>query len=120
MGQAVVEAALVLPILLLFLLGTIDLGRAFTVYVSVANAAREGARHCALHPGDTTGTQLRMAGELGSLVLADTASATCPTVPSGAPVTVRLAATFQPITPLISSLTGGPVRIEAPATMVVW
>lgn len=119
-GQAIVEAALLLPILLLFLLGTVDLGRAFTIYVSVANAAREGARYCALHPGDTAGTRARMAGELGGFVVADTASVTCPPGLRGKPVTVRLAATFTPITPLVSSLTGGPVRIEAPATMVVW
>lgn len=43
-GQAMVEFALVLPILLLILLGTIDVGWLFYNQLSVDNAAREAAR----------------------------------------------------------------------------
>ena len=42
-GQAFVELALVLPVLLLLTLGAIDLGRLFFAEISVTNAAREGA-----------------------------------------------------------------------------
>lgn len=119
-GQAIVEAALALPLLLLFLVGTIDLGRAFSVYLSLANAAREGARYCALHPGDVAGTRARVDGELGDRMLATPSSVTCPTVPPGEPVTIRLTATFLPITPLVASFSGGELRIAAPATMVAW
>jgi hypothetical protein len=115
-----VEAALVLPLLLLFLVGIADVGRAFTTSLALANAAREGARHCALHPGDSAGTRARAAAELGDHVVADVAAVTCPTAPRGQPVTVAVAATFTPLTPYVSTLAGGPIRIEAPATMVVW
>jgi len=119
-GQAMVEAALTLPLLLLFLVGIADLGRVFTAYQALANAAREGARYCALHPGDSAGTRLRITGELGGYVAADTAVVVCPVVARGQPVTVTVAGTFAPITPYVSNLMGGPMRMEAPASMVVW
>ena len=43
LGQSMVELSLVLPVLILVLLGTIDLGRAFFDYVRLTNAVREGA-----------------------------------------------------------------------------
>jgi hypothetical protein len=43
-GQALVEFALAIPIVLLLMLGILDLGRAVFAYNSVANAARTGAR----------------------------------------------------------------------------
>ena len=42
-GQALVEMALLLPILLLITMGAIDFGRLYFAYTSIANAAREGA-----------------------------------------------------------------------------
>lgn len=50
-GQALVELAIMLPILLIILLGVIDFGRVFYAYVTITNAAREGARYGSLHPG---------------------------------------------------------------------
>lgn len=52
-GQALVEFALVLPVLLVLLLMAVDFGRLFTTYVSVNNAAREGAFYAAEHAKDT-------------------------------------------------------------------
>jgi hypothetical protein len=43
-GQALVEFALVLPLLLLLFMGLFDFGRAVFAYNSLSNAAREGAR----------------------------------------------------------------------------
>jgi len=42
-GQALVEFALVLPLLLLLVLGAMDLGRVITTKMVMTNAAREGA-----------------------------------------------------------------------------
>jgi len=53
-GQNLVETALVLPLLLLVLAGIVDFGRAFTTYIAIANAAREGAR-VASHFPDNAG-----------------------------------------------------------------
>ena len=43
-GQALVETALVLPVLLLILIALFDVGRAIFAYNTATNAAREGAR----------------------------------------------------------------------------
>lgn len=49
-GAAIVEFALVLPILLLVLWGIVDIGRAFYTLNNLASAVREGARRGAVMP----------------------------------------------------------------------
>ena len=44
-GQAVVEFALVLPILMMVLIGILEFGRAWNTYQVITDAAREGARN---------------------------------------------------------------------------
>ena len=44
-GLAAVEAALVLPVVLLFLVAVVDLGRLAKVDDSLTNAARDGAQY---------------------------------------------------------------------------
>ncbi len=55
-GQSLTELALLLPMLLLLILGTLDLVRIYDVYVSITNAAREGARYAAAAPSADTGS----------------------------------------------------------------
>src|ERR1700737_5224136 len=43
-GQALVETALLLPVLMLLVMGSADLGRVFYYSIAVTNAAREAAR----------------------------------------------------------------------------
>lgn len=43
-GATILEAALVLPLLFTFLFAIIEFGRAFNMYQTMTNAAREGAR----------------------------------------------------------------------------
>ena len=50
-GQALVEFALVVPILLLLLLGIVDFARAWNVYEVLTDAAREGAREAVVDNG---------------------------------------------------------------------
>lgn len=49
-GSNLVEAAIVLPALLLLLAGVADIGRAFRDYIVLTGAAREGARYAAHFP----------------------------------------------------------------------
>ncbi|MDD3364949.1 MAG: TadE/TadG family type IV pilus assembly protein [Syntrophomonas sp.] len=44
-GQALVELAMVLPILLMLLLGIMEFGRIFGAYMVISNLSREGARY---------------------------------------------------------------------------
>lgn len=53
-GQALVEFALVAPILLLLVLGLIDFARAWNVYQVITDAAREGARAAVVEDGSLT------------------------------------------------------------------
>jgi Flp pilus assembly protein TadG len=54
-GQAIIELALTLPLLLLVVLGVFDFGLMFQRYEVVTNAAREGARLGVLTDQYTTG-----------------------------------------------------------------
>lgn len=49
-GQAVAELALTAPFLFVLLLAAVDVGRLFSTYIGIQNAAREGAAFGALHP----------------------------------------------------------------------
>ena len=44
-AQELIEFALVFPVLMLFVFGIADFGRAFHVLIAISNAAREGARY---------------------------------------------------------------------------
>ena len=47
-GQAVVEFALVLPLLLMLLLGIVQFGTVFRDYIALTDATRVGARHASV------------------------------------------------------------------------
>lgn len=48
-GQALVEFALIAPMLFLLIIGIIELGRLVFFYHTINNAAREGARYAIVH-----------------------------------------------------------------------
>lgn len=48
-GQALVEFALLAPLVVLIIVGVFDLGRAFLITLTLQNAAREGARYATRH-----------------------------------------------------------------------
>ncbi len=53
-GQAIVETALLFPLLCLLILGSVDLGQVFYYSLGITNAAREGARHGTVYDPVTT------------------------------------------------------------------
>lgn len=55
-GAEVLEAALVIPLLLMLLLGIFTFGRAYDVYQTITRAAREGARELVLTSCATCGS----------------------------------------------------------------
>src|ERR1035438_6177298 len=54
-GASLVELALVFPIFVLLLLGSVDFGRAYYLSTEVAGAAHAGALYGSRNPTDTTG-----------------------------------------------------------------
>lgn len=125
-AQALVEFALILPVLALLLVAILDLGRMFYSYEALANAAREGARYYALHPGEVAATEERVRAELDGRVSPVTITVACPESGScanlnpGQEVRVTVSWAFTPITPLISAISGGPINVQTSASMVAW
>lgn len=120
-GQAIVELALIAPLLFFILMGILDLGRSFYTYEALANTAREGARYCALNPGVSPSARITSEVSGTGIVVAEyrvngTVSANCPAASSsGSPVTVTVSAVFDPITLFFQQST-----IGASSTMVMW
>jgi Flp pilus assembly protein TadG len=119
-GQAMVEFALVIGLILLILMGIFDLGRIVYTATALSNAAREGARVAAV-TGDTnkinaaiisTGIGLNIqSGQIGAPVYclsADCSSATSNRSATGV-VAVRISISnypFTAITPFIGRILG--------------
>jgi Flp pilus assembly protein TadG len=55
-GAAAVEFAILLPLLLMLVLGTIEFGRAYNTQITLTNAARDGVRVMAIN-NDPTGAR---------------------------------------------------------------
>lgn len=68
-GQSMVELALMLPMIVLLLAGTVDLGRVFFSYVRLTNAVKEGALYGAYQPSPSSPVRdqayAEVAGRLG-------------------------------------------------------
>ena len=76
-GQSLAEFAIVLSLLVLLFVGICEFGRAWNIYQTITNAAREGARLAALPAGFTTPAevQTRVTSYLSNAGL-DTSTAT--------------------------------------------
>lgn len=94
-GQSLVELAVLLPIMLLFTFGAIDLGRVFRSHVIVTSAAREAAFHISLHPDDIAGAENAAKAELGDVPATIVVT---PATGPGALASAEVRATFRPIT----------------------
>jgi len=131
-GQALVEFALILPVLLLLIFGTIDAGRLVFTYNTVSNAARDGAR-VAIVNQSTTGTNtcdttVATAYPVGcaiqaglALNLADTDitvtyrdptdTTACTPIAMGCLAVVQVTGHWQALTPIVGSVIG-PVDVS--------
>ncbi|MBI3970523.1 MAG: pilus assembly protein [Chloroflexi bacterium] len=138
-GQAIVELALILPVFVMLAFGLVDFGRIFYTYQALVNAAREGARYCAQNADGASTPAGAVAAELDGRITTDAITvrlepagawgAPCPNVAanpdSSAAVTVRVTATFTPITPFVDRFmrdpsTGNLRKVAASAVMPVW
>jgi hypothetical protein len=127
-GQALVEFALTLPILLLLLLIALDFGRAFFGWVALNNAARVGANYAAAHPSNwdagTTYEDL-MAANLDLINCNQTNAgnppAFGPTKLPGELVRVNLDCDFTVVTPIISAVfgNGGVITVSSSAAFPI-
>lgn len=131
-GQALVEFALVFPVLFLIILGIVDFGRAVYAYNTVSNAAREAGRSAIINQdisairarASTEGTLLGLpTGDPGGCPAAGGPSLTaisgtcvkfrsadlssaCSTIEIGCTAVVSVQWQFQAITPVIGNIVG--------------
>lgn len=101
-GQAIVEMALALPVLILLLLATMEFGRVLHDLLVVTEAAREGARSMAVNEGSTAAVS-RIQAAAPSIDPSQMTITINPLTPTrGQPVTVTVVHPVQIMTPLIS------------------
>jgi hypothetical protein len=79
-SQALIEFALISPVLLLLLFGILDIGRAVFYYDTLAHAAREGAR-TAVHASDRLPTNADVLTTVVGQLAGISASEPCPQGP---------------------------------------
>jgi Flp pilus assembly protein TadG len=133
-GQALLEVAITLPLLLLVAVGIFEFGRAYQTWQVLTNAAREGARVAILPNATTDDVQSRVVAYLQGGQLDNYQNATV-SVNQNTPVSIgaSTAATsvvtvnypfsffvLNPVANLISSgstLGGSPITIAASAAM---
>lgn len=143
-GQALVEFALILPILAMLLVMALDLGRVYFGWVGLQNAARIGANYAAIHPDAWSAPdnplKVQARAQYAQQIAQDASALNCSPVPSTsnvpAPVfinivgsantremgdhaSVTLTCAFQLITPFANSFFSGGVPIGANAVFTI-
>ena len=118
-GQAMVEFALALPVLMLLLIGSMEFGLVINQYLVLAEAAREGARSAALGGTNTeiTAVVKTAASAIDISQLTVTISPATRIRGNGATVTVKKP--VQAITPLMNPFFPAGYMIQGVATMRV-
>jgi Flp pilus assembly pilin Flp len=107
-GAALVEFALVLPLLLVLLLGMLEFGKAFNYWIDATHLANQGARWAVVNRNPGTGTlQDYIQGQANTLELRDGGT---PSIPAGDEAEVCISF------PLGSSNVGDPVQVTVTAT----
>lgn len=120
LGQSTAEMAFVIPILLLVIFGTLDMGRAVYAHFTLANAAREAARKALVSANSTTtivNTAIQAGVGLG--LTSGNVTVTGSRVQAGDVVTVIIIYNFQPVTPLVTRIMGSSFQIRAFSSMVM-
>lgn len=118
-GQALVEMAFVLPIILLIIMGMVEFGRIFNSYLIVTNASREGAR-VAVVGGTDTDINNSIATSTNTLVQEDITVDISPVEESrtrGTQVTVTVHYNIEMICPIISGIVPNPFPINSSTVM---
>lgn len=116
-GQALLELALVAPLLLLLFMGAIDVGRLLFASVALEEATQEGALYAAYNPAPSGPIQTRVTSSSSADEVAGaTVSVVCTTAPAPGTVAVSAYYDYPLITPFISDILGNTVRIRGAVT----
>ena len=128
-GQALLETAVVLPIILLVSVSIFEFGRAYQTVQVLTNAAREGARVAVLPESTVEDVQARVSTYLEHGQLGNYASATVAvdqnvtiemgaTTASGSVVTVNYPFSFMVLNPVMRLISPGSTGGRNPLTLI--
>ncbi len=117
--------AFALTMLLLLLAGVLDLGRAYYTYLSLKDAAAEGAAYGSIQPSDTNGIIARVKGESPNGLIDWSSAQVTPTILGqachGGGVRVEVQIDYTLLTPFIGTIVGSqtmPLKAEVVNTIL--
>jgi Flp pilus assembly protein TadG len=140
-GQSLVEFSLIIPLVLLLTINAINFGGFIFAWITIANAARDGAQYMILSAASPGGTTPPSLGQIISLVRSDvtslpnrsslavftcanstTLAADCtslvdPEAPAYTLISVKVAYTYVPLIPLFT-FRGLGIRATLPTTTI--
>jgi Flp pilus assembly protein TadG len=119
-GAAMVEMAIVVPLLLLLTLGLIEYGWVFLRVSQINQAARHGVRTAVRPDATATNVQAAVASMMNDFGLGSsgyTLTYTNLAVPVGQPVTVHISVNYSQLTLTGSSFVPLPDRVQGRGTM---
>lgn len=114
-GQSLVELAISLMVILMLLLGAFDFSVALFSYVTMRDAAQDGAIYGSIEPTDEDGIKFRVIAAASDIIIIDEDDITitynhdtCEGSTNGEPHTIAVAITRQhPVsTPLVGAMIG--------------
>ena len=113
-GAALVEFAIVVPLLLLLVFGAMDIGRLYFTQVSLSEAAQEGALYATFEPGDHTLIRQRVVESLSDPNLStDNVSVLCPDGTTGDRIIVTVEKEVAFIAPYFRPGWGDTISLRA-------
>lgn len=123
-GQAIVEMALVLPLLIMILFGIVEFGRVLNTYIVVTNLSREGARFAAVGGSDTAVTDFIKNAAAGSgfdvsLIQVQPSPPSINKRLRGSTIQVRVSYPVDILAPVIGSIIGDPYVVQSQTSMRV-
>jgi hypothetical protein len=124
-AQSLVEFAISLIMILTILTGAVEVSMALFEYVSMRDAAQEGALYGSINPNDTTGIRVRTIDAASDVFTLTTANVTvtingaaCEGVTAGKPNSLRVTVSrpHQIIMPLVGTFLGQQINMSASVT----
>jgi hypothetical protein len=110
-GQGLVEFSISIVFMMVLMVGVMDIGRAFFTYLSMMDAAQEGAAYAAIAPYDVDGIRQRVrSASSGTVTFVDIEDDQIDVIAyccrcAGHPITVRISTDFTFVAPFIGGKT---------------